>query len=162
MRGFPKWFNVKQDVLNALAEYPEETKAFLQKCLDERFSWLVTKKLDDGNPEKLAAVQEYNSARADTLTEHLEKIGKGLDSVASLSAVATMGKGIAMEEGLEKVEESAKFEEGVVDEVSRVIEVRDDKTKEITERYQEEYMEDPNCRLFRLGFTVEEAQALLA
>lgn len=160
MRGFPKWFNVKQDVLNALAEYPEETKAFLQRCLDERFSWLVTKKLDDGTPEKLAALQEYNTARADILTEHLAKIGKTLDSVASLSAAS--GKGVALEGGLEKVEEIAKFEDGTVDETSRVVEVRDDKTKEISERYQEEYMEDPNCKLFRLGFTVEEAQALVA
>jgi len=160
MRGFPKWFNVKQDVLNALAEYPEETKAFLQRCLDERFSWLVTKKLDDGTPDKFAALKEYNTARADILTEHLAKIGKDLDSVASLSAVS--GKGVMLEGGLEKVEEVAKFEEGAVDETSRVIEIRDDKTKEITERYQEEYMEDPNCKLFRLGFTVEEAQALVA
>lgn len=100
MKGFPKYLNTKQDVLNVIDEYPVETKAFLQKCLDERKGWITTGKLADG-----AA--------------------------------------------------------GVIDDTHRVAECKDDATGHVTERYQEEFMDDPNCKLFRLGFTVAEAQALI-
>jgi len=100
MKGFPKFFNTKQDVLNVITEYPAETKVFLQKCIDERFDWITIKKLETG-------------------------------------------------------------ESGVTDSTHRIQELKDDRTQEITERYQEEYKEDPNCKLFRLGFTVEEAQNLV-
>jgi hypothetical protein len=39
MRNFPKWINTAEDVNNCLAEYPVETKAFLQGLLDNRFMW---------------------------------------------------------------------------------------------------------------------------
>ena len=39
MRNFPKWINTAEDVSNCLADYPEETKAFLQGLLDNRFIW---------------------------------------------------------------------------------------------------------------------------
>ena len=39
MRGLPKFFNTKQDFLNCLAMFLEETKAELKKLLDYRFSW---------------------------------------------------------------------------------------------------------------------------
>lgn len=101
MKGFPKYFNTKQDVLNVIEEYPSETKAFVKKCLDERKGWITTEKLADG-----AA--------------------------------------------------------GVTDETHRVAECKDDASGQVTERYQEEFKDDPNCKLFRLKFTVEEAQALIA
>jgi DNA mismatch repair ATPase MutS len=100
MKGFPKYFNTKQDVLNVIAEYPTETKAFLQRCIDERIDWITTKKLEEG-------------------------------------------------------------ETGIIDATHRIQELKDDITKEVTERYQEKYKEDPNCKLFRLGFTVEEAYRLI-
>jgi hypothetical protein len=100
MRGFPKFFNTKQDVLNVIEEYPTETKAFVQRLLDERKDWITTKKLETG-------------------------------------------------------------EEGTTDATHRIQELKDDRTQEVIERYQEEYKDDPNCKLFRLGFTVEEAQALI-
>lgn len=100
MKGFPKFFNVKQDVLNVIEEYPVEAKAFLQRCLDERIAWITTKKLESG-------------------------------------------------------------EEGVIDATHRIQEIKDDRTQEVTERYQEEYKDDPGCKLFRLGFTVIEAQGLV-
>ena len=100
MKGFPKYFNTKQDVLNVIDEYPVETKAFLKKCLDERTIWLTTGKLAAG---------------------------------AS----------------------------GITDTTHRVAEVMDDATKQVTERYQEEFKDDPNCKLFRLEFTVSEATAIL-
>lgn len=100
MKGFPKYFNTKQDVLNVIEECPVETKAFVKKCLDERKGWLTTGKLADG-----AA--------------------------------------------------------GVTDSTHRVVEVKDDASGMVVERYQEEFKDDPSCKLFRLGFTVEEAQALI-
>lgn len=100
MKGFPKYFNTKQDVLNVIAEYPTETKSFLQRCIDERIGWITTKKLE-------------------------------------------------------------VTEEGIVDATHRLQELKDDRTQEVTERYQEEFKEDPSCKLFRLGFTVEEAEQLI-
>jgi hypothetical protein len=39
MIGFPKVLNTKQDYLNCLTDYPEQTKEQLQALLDERFAW---------------------------------------------------------------------------------------------------------------------------
>ncbi len=100
MKSAPKHFNIKQDVINIIVEFPVETKTFLQRCIDERIGWITTKTLETG-------------------------------------------------------------EEGIVDATHRIQELKDDITKEVTERYQEEYKEDPNCQLFRLGFTVAEAQNLI-
>jgi len=44
----------------------------------------------------------------------------------------------------------------------KVVEVQDTITKEVKERYQHEYKDDPNCELFKLGFTVKEAKGILA
>lgn len=100
MKGFPKYLNTRQDVINVIADYPDQTRAFLQRCLDERFGWITVRKLEPG-------------------------------------------------------------EIGVTDETHRTTEIKDDITQEVMERYQEEYKEDPNCKLFRLGLTVEEAQNLV-
>lgn len=50
---------------------------------------------------------------------------------------------------------------GITDETHKVVEVQDTITKEVKERYQYEYKDDPNCELFKLGFTVKEAEAIL-
>lgn len=34
MRNFPKNINTRQDVINLLSLYPEETKAYLKRCID--------------------------------------------------------------------------------------------------------------------------------
>lgn len=39
MKGFPKFINSKQDVLNLLPDYPAETKSFLQGLLDSKDNW---------------------------------------------------------------------------------------------------------------------------
>jgi len=49
MKGFPRYINTKQDVLNLIEEYPEQTKSFLQKLVDTKMEWLPTGKLADGN-----------------------------------------------------------------------------------------------------------------
>ena len=53
----------------------------------------------------------------------------------------------------------ADGEEGVEDATHKVI-VSD--MQGVTERYQYEFRLDPNCNLIRLGYTVEEVEALLA
>ena len=92
MRGLPKFFNTKQDYLNCLTEFAEETKAELKKLLDYRFSWF---------------------------------------DVAVIEGEVT-------ELGVNQ----------------RVIENGDEK------KLQEE-KEDPNARIFQLGFTVAEVEELL-
>ncbi len=54
----------------------------------------------------------------------------------------------------------ADGEEGVTDETHKVVtcEMCDEKA----ERYQYEYKENPDARIFRLGFTVDEVKSILA
>ena len=47
MKGFPKWFNTRQDVELCLAEMPDEMKAKLTQWQSERMTWLTTRKLAD-------------------------------------------------------------------------------------------------------------------
>jgi hypothetical protein len=91
MRGMPKTWNTKQDVLLSLEHWPDETKAALQQLLDAKDDWLIVKKLTDG-------------------------------------------------------------ETGTEDATHRVREVTDE-SGTVVERYQEEYVEDPNGRIYRLGFS---------
>ena len=92
MRGLPKFFNTKQDFLNCLAMFPEETKAELQKLLDYRFSWFDVAILEK-DPTELGVNE-------------------------------------------------------------RIIEVDNEKMLQIEK-------EDPNARIFQLGFTVAEVEELL-
>lgn len=50
---------------------------------------------------------------------------------------------------------------GITDDTHKVVENKDMTTGEVKERYQYEFKDDPNCELFRLGFTVEEATSLI-
>ncbi len=100
MRGEPKHWNSKKDVMIALEGWPDRTKEYLQIFLDGVEKWMIDRKLEDG-------------------------------------------------------------EQGITDENHKVREVKDDETEEVTERYQLEWKQDPNCKLFRLGFTVEEAQEII-
>lgn len=47
MRGYPKHLNSKQDYLNCLGIFPEETKKDLQRLLNDRFVWTDTEVLED-------------------------------------------------------------------------------------------------------------------
>ena len=51
---------------------------------------------------------------------------------------------------------------GITDETHKVVEVKDQATQEVKERYQYEYKDDPNCELFRLEYTREEVEGILA
>lgn len=52
-------------------------------------------------------------------------------------------------------------EAGKTSDTHKVVEVKNQSGKEVKERYQYEYKDDPNCELFRLGLTVEEAEGML-
>ena len=47
MKGFPRYINTKQDVLNLIKEYPEQTKSFLQSLVDSKMAWIPTGTLAD-------------------------------------------------------------------------------------------------------------------
>lgn len=51
MRGFPKRINTKQDVLNLLLDYPDETKDFLRAIIDQKelFYWKPTGEVESGS-----------------------------------------------------------------------------------------------------------------
>ena len=100
MKGFPKFFNTKEDVLHALDLFPEQTRTYLQELIDTRYQWLIESKLS-------------------------------LDDL------------------------------GVTDDTHKVVENKNQETEEITERYQYVLAEDPNCFLFRLGFSVAEAETIV-
>jgi len=51
-------------------------------------------------------------------------------------------------------------ETGITDAKRKVIDVRDEQDA-VIEKYQYVYKEDPNCRLFRLGFNVKEVEMIL-
>lgn len=46
MKGYPKHFNTRKDVENALEIDAERTREHLQRALDSRDGWVVTGKLD--------------------------------------------------------------------------------------------------------------------
>ena len=49
MKGFPRTINTKQDVLNLIEEYPEQTKSFLQGLVNTKMAWIPTGKLTEGD-----------------------------------------------------------------------------------------------------------------
>jgi len=91
MRGFPKFLNSKQDVMNALELFPEQTKAYIQSLLDTRKLWVQV---------------EYTAPGVEDETHYL-------------------------------------------------------RTDEAGNTYQMEYRDDPNGDIPRLGFTVEELEAMI-
>lgn len=102
MRGCPRTFATKQDYLNGIATYPEETKAELRRLIAGRFEFVPTGELADG-------------------------------------------------------------EDGIVDDTHQVVtqqETDPETGKTVEKRVQLEMRESGNARLFRLGFTVEEAERL--
>lgn len=104
MRGCPRTFATKQDFLNGIATYPEETKAELRCLIAGRFEFVSTGELSEG-------------------------------------------------------------EDGIEDENHQVITSNetDQKTGEqVQKRIQLEKRESDNARLFRLGFTLEEAEQLVS
>ena len=104
MRGCPRTFATKQDYLNGIATYPEETKAALRRLIAARFEFVQTAELADG-------------------------------------------------------------EEGIEDENPAIVtstETDSETGEQVTKRIQLEKRESENAKLFRLGFSLEEAQNLVA
>jgi hypothetical protein len=59
------------------------------------------------------------------------------------------------------VSQLASEVEGITDDTHKVVTVGGEKDGTPVQYYQYEYREDKNCRLFQLGFTVEEVEGLL-
>lgn len=49
MRGFPKYINSKDDVLNLVQEFPTELKTFLQDLYNHKDQWLIVSKLEESD-----------------------------------------------------------------------------------------------------------------
>ena len=47
MNGYPKHINSKEDILNLKADYPIETKKFLEGLIEASKDWIVVKELED-------------------------------------------------------------------------------------------------------------------
>ncbi len=47
MRGFPQTLATKQDYMNCLTMYPEETRGALRRLMADRFNWEFVKELSD-------------------------------------------------------------------------------------------------------------------
>ena len=52
MRGFPQSLATKQDYLNCLPIFPEETKRALRCLLADRYNWEIIKELSDKSKGK--------------------------------------------------------------------------------------------------------------
>ena len=75
MKGFPKYINSKQDVLNLLVEYPSETKQYLQELLDTKDAWLMAGKLETGEAgitDKTHKVVETKDQETDEVKERYQ------------------------------------------------------------------------------------------
>lgn len=89
MRGFPAQFATKQDYLNCLSLYPEETKAALSRLLADRYTWNETKELDaekDGSNDKTHRViaQEKTDEKTGEKTTCYVQLEKFEDENAAL------------------------------------------------------------------------------
>ena len=74
MKGFPRNINNKNDIANLMAEYPTETKAYLQTVLDNKDQWLMTSKLeadDAGITDDTHKVEEVTD-QDDVVTERYQ------------------------------------------------------------------------------------------
>lgn len=98
MRGFPKWLNTRQDLINCLELYPERADEAARNLLAGRFVWVATGAVPDG-------------------------------------------------------------EAGIEDAMHRVVESVDDSGQTI--HTQLELQDDPQARLYRLGFTAAELEGML-
>lgn len=101
MRGCPRTFATKQDFLNGIETYPEETKAELRRLIAGRFEFVPTGELAEG-------------------------------------------------------------ENGIEDESHQVITSTETDHEQVQKRIQLEKRESDNARLFRLGFTLKEAEQLVS
>jgi len=94
MKGFPRTINTKQDVLNLIEEYPEQTKSFLQSLVNTRMAWHPTGKLADGDDGKTDSTHKVDEVtdENDVVTERtqcelVEDTGGGFASVAEAEAL---------------------------------------------------------------------------
>lgn len=75
MRGFPKVINSRQDVENLIAnpDYQQETLAYLQVLLDERYGWVMQGRLADGEAGDTSAGHKVEVVRDPASGEVVER-----------------------------------------------------------------------------------------
>ena len=69
MRGFPQFFATKQDYMNCLTMFPEETKRALRRLAADRFNWTIAKELSDkdkGKEDETHHVEEQERMNEET------------------------------------------------------------------------------------------------
>lgn len=91
-----------------------------------------------GFPKRINTKQDYYNLLADYPAETKQELQKLLDTRYIWKDTKVLADG----------------ETGLEDSTHRVVE-------QDGERIQQEYIEDPNARLFRLGFTVTEVEGLI-
>ena len=47
MKGYPKYFNTKEDILNCLPLFPNKVKTYLQQLLAETENWVLIGKIEN-------------------------------------------------------------------------------------------------------------------
>ena len=99
MRGFPQVLSTKEDYMNCMKVWPEETKGILRSLFADRFAWTEAGELAEGDA--------------------------GIEDASHMVVIKDSP------EGVESV------------------------------RVQMELSVDPNARIYRMGFTDEEAEELL-
>ena len=86
MRGCPRTFATKQDYLNGIATYPEETKAALRRLIAARFEFVQTAELADGEE----GIEDENHAIV-TSTETDSETGEQVTKRIQLEKALPLG-----------------------------------------------------------------------
>lgn len=177
MIGFPKHINSKQDVYNLLPEYPVETRAYLSALLGEVVVWrrsgtpLADAGITDATHRVDVVIEPANHANYDTGRGYSLEINP---SARSLFAELAVGINLALESGAMTNTDVVSFRDDTGTSRAETISALkgilagyslyckgclDNPTVERS--YQVTLIEDQNCRLYGLGFTVPEAEAIV-
>lgn len=98
-----------------------------------------------GYPKTLNTKEDYEFVRQNFPKEEWKEDFE--DLLATVNEWFNLGK---LEEG----------DAGITDDTHKVVESEQDDGA-VTERYQYEYKENPNARIYQLGYTVDEVKAIL-
>lgn len=177
MIGFPKHINSRQDIYNLLPEYPAETRAHLSALLGEVMVWrrddapLVGPGVTDATHRVDVVVETANHPNYDTGNGYALEIAA---ASRSLFAELVVGLNLALESGAMTSSALISFRDATGATRQETVATLkgllagyslyckgcwDNPT--IERSYQVTLIEDQNCRLYGLGFTVAEAEAII-
>ena len=93
MIGYPKWINTKQDLLNVLADFPNDPRniSFLQSLLDERFAWFPCDECIADDTHKVVEATEMMPASyyewRDNPTARIYQMGVTVGEIEAMLAI---------------------------------------------------------------------------